>query len=372
MQKFDVVVVGAGFAGMYALHKLRELGFTVKVVEAGDGVGGTWFWNRYPGARCDVHSLEYSYQFSEELQQEWSWSEKYAPQPEILDYANHVADRFDLRRDIQFGTRIISMALQASSRWIITTHSEEKFEAQFCIMATGCLSKFNIPKFEGLKNFTGEVLHTGDWPKEEVDFEGKNVGIIGTGSSAIQAIPLIADKAKSLTVFQRTASYSIPAHNAETDKKYEESVKTDYSEFRRSNSLRFAALNNNPTPVSALELSSDERHAHYQSRWNDGGLSFLASFNDIGSNLEANKTAATFVHSKIHEIVNDKTVAELLCPKTVLGCKRLCVDTNYYQTFNRDNVKLVDIGEAGIDKISDQGVIAQGEEFSFDTLIFAT
>jgi len=372
MQKFDVVVVGAGFAGMYALHKLRELGFTVKVVEAGDGVGGTWFWNRYPGARCDVHSLEYSYQFSEELQQEWSWSEKYAPQPEILDYANHVADRFDLRRDIQFGTRIISMALQASSRWIITTHSEEKFEAQFCIMATGCLSKFNIPKFEGLENFTGEVLHTGDWPKEEVDFEGKNVGIIGTGSSAIQAIPLIADKAKSLTVFQRTASYSIPAHNAETDKKYEESVKTDYSEFRRSNSLRYAALNNNPTPVSALELSSDERHAHYQSRWNDGGLSFLASFNDIGSNLEANKTAATFVHSKIHEIVNDKTVAELLCPKTVLGCKRLCVDTNYYQTFNRDNVKLVDIGEAGIDKISDQGVIAQGEEFSFDTLIFAT
>jgi len=372
MQKFDVVVVGAGFAGMYALHKLRELGFTVKVLEAGDGVGGTWFWNRYPGARCDVNSLEYSYQFSEELQQEWSWSEKYAPQPEILDYANHVADRFDLRRDIQFSTRVISMVLQESSRWILTTHSEEKLEAQFCIMATGCLSKFNTPKFEGLKKYKAQVLHTGDWPKHEVSFEGKDVGIIGTGSSAIQAIPIIAEKAKSLTVFQRTASYSIPAHNAATNKEYEEFVKTDYAEFRRGNSLRYAALNNNPNPVSALELSSDERHAYYQSRWNDGGLSFLASFNDIGSNLEANKTAATFVNSKIHEIVKDQTVAELLCPKTVLGCKRLCVDTNYYGTFNRDNVKLVDIGETGIEKISERGVIAKGEEFSLDALIFAT
>jgi cation diffusion facilitator CzcD-associated flavoprotein CzcO len=372
MQKFDVVVVGAGFAGMYALHKLRELGFTVKVVEAGDGVGGTWFWNRYPGARCDVNSLEYSYQFSEELQQEWSWSEKYAPQPEIVEYANHVADRFDLRRDIQFTTRVISMVLQESSRWILTTHSEEKFEAQFCVMATGCLSKFNIPKFEGMENYAGEVLHTGDWPKHEVDFEGKDVGIIGTGSSAIQAIPIIAGKAKSLTVFQRTASYSIPAHNAATNKEYEESVKTNYAEFRRSNSQRYAALNNNPNPVSALELESDERRAYYQSRWNEGGLSFLASFNDIGSNLEANKTAATFVHSKIHEIVKDQAVAELLCPKTVLGCKRLCVDTNYYGTFNRDNVTLVDIAEVGIDKISERGVIARGEEFSFDTLIFAT
>ena len=372
MQKFDVVVVGAGFAGMYALHKLRELGFTVKVVEAGDGVGGTWFWNRYPGARCDVNSLEYSYQFSEELQQEWSWSEKYAPQPEIVEYANHVADRFDLRRDIQFATRVISMVLQESSRWILTTHSEEKFEAQFCVMATGCLSKFNIPKFEGMENYAGEVLHTGDWPKHEVDFEGKDVGIIGTGSSAIQAIPIIAGKAKSLTVFQRTASYSIPAHNAATNNEYEESVKTNYAEFRRSNSQRYAALNNNPNPVSALELESDERHAYYQSRWNEGGLSFLASFNDIGSNLEANKTAATFVHSKIHEIVKDQAVAELLCPKTVLGCKRLCIDTNYYGTFNRDNVTLVDIAEVGIDKISERGVIARGEEFSFDTLIFAT
>lgn len=372
MQKFDVVIVGAGFAGMYALHKLRELGFSVKVVEAGDGVGGTWFWNRYPGARCDVNSLEYSYQFSEELQQEWSWSEKYAPQPEILEYANHVADRFHLRRDIQFNTRVISIVLQESSRWIITTQNEEQFETQFCVMATGCLSKINIPKFEGLENYRGEVLHTGVWPLHEVDFGEKNVGIIGTGSSAIQAIPIVAEQAKSLTVFQRTASFSIPAHNAETDKEYEKSIKIDYAEFRRSNSLRYAALNNNPNPVSALELESDERDAYYQSRWNDGGLGFLASFNDIGINLEANKTAVTFVHGKIHEIVKDQAVAELLCPKTVLGCKRLCVDTNYYQTFNRDNVKLVDIGEAGIDKISDQGLTTKGEEFRFDTLIFAT
>lgn len=372
MQKFDVVIVGAGFAGMYALYKLRELGFSVKVFEVADGVGGTWFWNRYPGARCDVHSLEYSYQFSDELQQEWSWTEKYAPQPEILRYANHVADRFDLRRDIRFNTRVTSMTWQESSSWAITLDSEEHIEAQFCVMATGCLSVPNFPEYKGAENFRGEILHTGDWPIDGVDLTDRKIGLIGTGSSAIQAIPLIAKEAKSLTVFQRTASYSIPAHNGATDKEYEDSIKANYAEFRRENSLRYAALNNNPNPVSALEQSDEARDGYYQSRWEAGGLSFLASFNDIGSNLEANKTAAEFVHRKIHEIVEDQAVANLLCPKTALGCKRLCVDTDYYQTFNRDNVQLVDIAQAGIESITEDGLLTNGEEYSFDTLIFAT
>lgn len=375
MRKIDVAIIGAGFAGMYALYKMRELGFSARVFEAGDGVGGTWYWNRYPGARCDVNSLEYSYQFSEELQQQWCWSEKYAPQQEILDYANHVADRFELRQDMQFNTRITSMQFDAKSdTWSLKTAAEddEEIRAQFCIMATGCLSKQNIPEFEGLDEFMGSVLHTGDWPHQEVDLRGQRVGIIGTGSSAIQAIPLLAEQAQSLTVFQRTASFSIPAHNAPIDKAYESSIKENYSEFRAQNSARYAALNNRPNAVSALELDDQERQATYQARWEDGGLPFLASFNDLGISLEANKTAAEFVHSKIREIVEKPEVAELLCPKTVLGCKRLCVDTDYYQTFNRDNVTLVDISSSAIERITCNGVLSNGTEYTFDTLILAT
>lgn len=373
MKNYDVAIVGAGFAGLYALHKLRSLGFLVRVFETGDGVGGTWYWNRYPGARCDVNSLEYSYQFSAALQQEWSWSEKYAPQPEILDYANHVADRFELRKDIQFNTRVIALLFDAKKgTWLGETEDGDKFSAQFCVMATGCLSKENFPSFDGLEDFTGAVLHTGKWPHSPVEMQGKNVGIIGTGSSAIQAIPLLAEQVEVLTVFQRTASYSIPAHNAAMDKAHERFIKDIYPEFRARNSQRYAALDNHPNQISALELDAADRTAIYEARWEDGGLPFLASFNDLGSNLEANQTAADFVNAKIREIVTDPLIAERLCPKTVLGCKRLCVDTDYYQTFNRDNVTLVDVSAAPIEKITAQGLRTSEKDYSFDTLILAT
>ncbi len=372
-KQFDVIVVGAGFAGMYALHRLRSLGFSVQVFEVGDGVGGTWYWNRYPGARCDVNSLEYSYQFSQELQQQWNWSEKYAPQPEILNYANHVADRFDLRRDICFSTRVQTMTFdQKNNSWQLQTEQGEIFQASYCIMATGCLSKNNIPDFEGLDKFQGRLLHTGDWPHEKVDFSGQRVGIIGTGSSAIQAIPQIAEQAASLTVFQRTPSFSIPAHNAPMDKIYEKSIKSRYADFRQDNSKRYAALNNNPNSVSALEVSDDEREAEYEARWQAGGLAFLASFNDLAINIDANKTAAAFVRKKIHQIVEDQALAKRLCPQTVLGCKRLCVDTDYYQTFNRDNVKLIDINEDTIEKITATGLRTKDNAYELDTLILAT
>ena len=372
-QRFDVVVVGAGFAGMYALYKLRLMGLKVFVYEAGSGVGGTWYWNRYPGARCDVNSLEYSYQFSEELQQEWIWSERYSPQPEILAYANHVADRFDLIKDIQFDTKITKLIFnEDEDLWFGLTDQGEKFCAQFCIMATGCLSKQNIPDFEGLDNFQGELLHTGQWPQQPVNFSDKKVGIIGTGSSAIQSIPIIAEDAAQLTVFQRTAAFSIPAYNAPMDKEYELRIKSNYKRFRAHNSQRYAALNNNPSHLSALDVSEEERKAIYEERWLEGGLPFLASFNDLGTNEKANTTAVDFIHEKIKSIVEDSEVAELLCPKTVIGCKRLCVDTDYYKTFNRENVVLKNLNQSPIKYITDKGLKTEDAEYEFDTLILAT
>lgn len=383
IQKFDVVVVGAGFAGMYALHYLRKLGFAVRVLEIAKDVGGTWYWNRYPGARCDVASLEYSYQFSEELQQQWHWSEKYAAQAEILEYANHVADRFDLRRDIQFNTHVSAMHFSAANPsasnqggggvgWRITTDNGEIFQAQFCIMATGCLSSNNIPDFPGLDDYQGLLLHTGQWPHQEVDFAAKRVGMIGTGSSAIQIAPLIAAEADSLMIFQRTASYSIPAHNASMDADHEKTIKADYARFREQNSQRYAALNNNPNSVPALEVSAAERESNYQQRWEAGGLPFLASFSDLATSLEANKTAAEFIRNKIRGIVKDPIVAELLCPQTVMGCKRLCVDSDYYQTFNRDNVSLIDVNACPIERITSAGIKTANQEYEFDVLIMAT
>ena len=383
IQEFDVVVVGAGFAGMYALHYLRKLGFAVRVLEIAKDVGGTWYWNRYPGARCDVASLEYSYQFSEELQQQWHWSEKYAAQAEILEYANHVADRFDLRRDIQFNTHVSAMHFSAANPsasnqggggvgWRITTDNGEIFQAQFCIMATGCLSSNNIPDFPGLDDYQGLLLHTGQWPHQEVDFAAKRVGMIGTGSSAIQIAPLIAAEADSLMIFQRTASYSIPAHNASMDADHEKTIKADYARFREQNSQRYAALNNNPNSVPALEVSAAERESNYQQRWEAGGLPFLASFSDLATSLEANKTAAEFVRNKIRGIVKDPIVAELLCPQTVMGCKRLCVDSDYYQTFNRDNVSLIDVNACPIERITSAGIKTANQEYEFDVLIMAT
>jgi cyclohexanone monooxygenase len=370
----DAVVVGAGFAGLYMLHRLRGLGLTARVFEAGAGVGGTWYWNRYPGARCDVESMDYSYSFSEELQQEWRWTERYAAQPEILRYANHVADRFDLRRDIQFETRVTRAVFdEAAARWTIETDRGDRVAARFCIMATGCLSDAQVPDFEGLRTFAGPWYHTGRWPHEGVDFTGQRVGIIGTGSSAIQSIPIIARQAHHLFVFQRTPNFSMPAQNALLDPEYERRVKADYADFRRQARESRVGFVVDRSGDSALAVSAEEREREYEKRWRRGGLGFSAAYTDLLISQEANDTAAEFFRAKIRSIVRDPAVADLLCPQTYpLGTKRLCVDTDYYATFNRDNVTLVDVRAAPIEAITPHGVRTRGGEYAVDALVFAT
>ena len=280
--QFDAIVVGAGFAGLYMLHRLRGLGLTAKVYETGDDVGGTWYWNRYPGARCDVESMEYSYQFSDALQQEWEWTERYAPQPEILRYANHVADRFDLRRDIDFDTSVASAHFDdAHACWRIRTGTGRTVTATHCIMATGCLSSANKPKFKGLETFKGAVYHTGLWPHEPVDFTGLRVGIIGTGSSAVQSIPIIAGQASHLTVFQRTPNYAVPAHNGPLAPDVQRAVKANYAELRQRARQMRNGIAWPVTQKSALEVTREERRAEYEARWARGGLSFSGSFMDL-------------------------------------------------------------------------------------------
>jgi cyclohexanone monooxygenase len=368
---FDAIVVGAGFGGLVMLYRLRERGFRTRVFEAGSGIGGTWFWNRYPGARCDIESLEYSYQFSEELQQEWEWSERYATQPEILRYIEHVADRFDLRRDIQLDTRVLAAHWsERDARWTVET-DRGSATARFCIMATGCLSSANLPDFAGRDSFAGATYHTGRWPHGGVDFTGQRVAVIGTGSSAIQSIPLIAEQAAHLTVFQRTPNYSIPAHNAALAPEIVREVKTDYAGFRHRNAGQPFGANFPPNPVFAFQVTAEERERAYERRWQIGGLGFVTAFGDLLFDPTANATAAEFVRGKIREIVRDAKVAELLSPQQVIGCKRLCVDTGYYATFNRPNVSLVDVSKAAIE-ITPSGVRVAGTEHAVDAIVFAT
>jgi cyclohexanone monooxygenase len=371
----DAVVVGAGFAGMYMLHRLRGLDLTTRVFEAASDVGGTWYWNRYPGARCDVESMEYSYGFSDDLQQEWEWSERYAPQPDILRYANHVADRFDLRRDIQFDTKVVSATFdEHAGRWSVQTDRGDELSAQFLIMATGCLSSTNVPDFEGKDSFRGATYHTGRWPHEGVDFTGKRVGVIGTGSSAIQAIPIIAEQAAELTVFQRTATYAVPAHNRPLDPEEQQAIKADYAGLRERNRQSMVAFGSR-TPSNdafASMADEDERHRVFEARWQQGGLQFLGAFGDLLFDPNANDLAAEFVRRKIRETVHDPEVADLLSPRTVIGCKRLCVDTGYYATFNRPNVKLVDVSDAPIEAITPAGLRTGGVEYELDCIVFAT
>src|SRR5690349_9831131 len=371
--EFDVVIVGAGFAGLYMLYRLRNLGFSVRVFEAGGGVGGTWYWNRYPGARCDVESMQYSYQFSDDLQQEWEWTERYATQPEILRYANHVADRFDLRKDIELDTRVMVAAFDnTTSRWHIETEDGRRMSARFCIMATGCLSCTNTPKFEGLERFAGAVYHTGRWPHEPVDFTGKRVGVIGTGSSAIQAIPVIAAQAEHLYVFQRTPYYTVPARNAPLTRDVVQNIKANYAQLRSNAKQMFAGIDFHLNQQSALDASADERRREYEARWQHGGVTFMGSFTDLLFNKEANDTAAQFVRDKIRETVRDPAIAAALSPRYIIGCKRLCVDTDYYATYNRPNVTLVDLGGAPIEAITATGVKVAGKEYSVDSLVLAT
>jgi cyclohexanone monooxygenase len=373
--RFDAVVVGAGFAGLYMLHKLRGLGLAVRVYEAGGGVGGTWYWNRYPGARCDVESIEYSYGFDEELEQQWEWTERYAAQPEILRYLEHVADRFDLRRDIVFNTRVSSATFDDdANRWTIRTEHGDEVAAQFLIMATGCLSAANIPHLDGMDDYGGRIFHTGRWPHEPVDFTGLKVGVIGTGSSAIQSIPIIAEQADELVVFQRTPNYSVPAHNRPLTREELAEAKRNYRDLRRANRRSMVGFGGwlAPSEHSALAVDDETRRKILDERWERGGLTFLGGFTDSLLLPEANEMVAEYVRGKIRGIVKDPVVAEKLSPKQVIGCKRLCVDTGYFDTFNRDNVRLVDINDDPIERLTKTGLETKGESFDFDVIVFAT
>ena len=384
-EKLHVLVVGAGFAGMYILKMLKDAGYNVLVVEEADGVGGTWYWNRYPGARCDVPSLEYSYGFSDDLQQEWEWSSKYSTQPEILEYANHVANRFDLKRYIRFGQRVMSATyLEETKSWYVVTSSGNQFESKYCIMATGSISAINKPRFAGLDSFKGDWYLTGRWPHENVDLSGKSVGIIGTGSTGVQTIPMIAEKAKQLTVFQRTANYSIPARNRSLGPEEVKEIKSNYGAVRERQRQTKAGImvrieedfdnymTVNPGMKSALEVSEDERAKEYQQRWEKGFHGFLAGYTDIGLNENANETAAEFVRSKIRETVKDPATAEILSPKDTIGCKRLCADTNYFETYNKENVSLIDLNQTPIETLVPEGIKTSEKVFELDVVIFAT
>jgi cation diffusion facilitator CzcD-associated flavoprotein CzcO len=374
-QNLDVVIVGAGFAGLYMLHRARGLGLSARVLEAGGGVGGTWYWNRYPGARCDVESLQYSYQFSDDLQQEWEWSERYASQPEILRYLEHVADRFELRPDLQFDTRVTEAHFdEGAGRWRVRTEAGEVFSAQFVVMATGCLSAANTPEIPGASTFAGSTYHTGRWPHTGVDLSGRCVGVIGTGSSAVQSIPILAREARQLIVFQRTATYSVPAWNGPMDPAEQAETKAHYAAFRAANSQSLTAIGDRRprTEQMALAVTEAERRAEYETRWNDGGLAFLGAFADLLFDPQANDTAASFVRERIRDIVHDPATAETLSPDQVIGCKRLCVDTGYYDTFNRPNVHLVDLRTTPISAITPDGITTTATHFELDAIVYAT
>jgi cation diffusion facilitator CzcD-associated flavoprotein CzcO len=372
--EFDAVVVGAGFAGMYMLYRLRNLGLAGTVLEAGDGVGGTWYWNRYPGARCDSESYYYSYSFSDELQQEWEWTERYPEQPEILRYLNHVADRFDLRRDIRFGRRVVEAVFDdAANRWQIRTDGGERYSARYLVTAVGCLSAANIPRLPGLDAFAGRWYHTGRWPHEGVDLTGRRVGVVGTGSTGIQTIPAIAELAEHVTVFQRTANYSIPARNGPMTPAFQRAVKADYDTIRRK---QRESTNGHPfdmNPHSALSVSEEERRTAYEGAWERGGLAFRATFADLLTSKEANDTASDFIRAKIRETVRDTRTAENLVPRDhPFATKRPPIDTDYFETFNRDNVTLVDVREQPIVEVVPEGVRTVSATYPIDSLVFAT
>jgi cation diffusion facilitator CzcD-associated flavoprotein CzcO len=373
---YDVVIVGAGFAGLYMLHRLRAQGFSARIYEAGGGVGGTWYWNRYPGARCDVESLEYSYSFSDELRREWRWSERYAAQPEILRYLNHVADRFDLRPDIEFNTRTTSATFDESKNiWTIETDRGQPVSARFCVMATGCLSAAKVPEYRGIEAFQGKWYHTAHWPHEGVDFTGQKVAVIGTGSSGIQSIPIIARQASHLYVFQRTPNFSLPAQNRPLTPEALEDWQENGSKYREiAKTTPFGFLIQAEPPTrSPMETPAEERERVYEDAWRAGGFGILAAFKDLFSTQESNDTAADFVRNKIRGVVRDPAVAEKLAPKDhPIGTKRPCIDTGYFETYNRDNVTLIDVRATPIDEITSTGLRTTDREFTLDSIVFAT
>ena len=370
----DAVVVGAGFAGLYALHKLRSQGLSVRAFEAAPDVGGTWYYNRYPGARCDVESVDYCYSFSEELQQEWIWTEKYATQSEILRYINHVADRFDLRRDIRLSSRVVSAVFDEHTlRWTVTTDTGEVVAARFCLMATGALSAAMTPEFAGLEAFGGDVYHTGHWPHEPVDFTGKRVAVIGTGSSGIQTVPVVAEQAGELFVFQRTPNYSVPARNEPLTVEQAAEIKANYRERRR---LSWRSGGGSPyigATRMTMEVSPEERHAAFEKRWQLGGVLFSKTFPDQMSDLEANDEARRFYEQKVRAVIDEPNVANLLIPTDhPIGTKRICTDSNYFQTFNKPNVSLISVRDTPIESIDATGINTSAAHYDVDMIVFAT
>jgi len=371
-REIDAVVVGAGFGGLYMLHKLRELGVSVQGFEAGSNVGGTWYWNRYPGARCDVPSLFYSYTWSEELQKDWRWSEKYAAQPEILAYANHVADRFDLRPLVAFDTRVLSATFdEVADRWHIVTDRGDDVSARWVVMATGCLSTPRAPPISGVESFAGATYHTGAWPHEGVDFSGRRVGVIGTGSSGIQSIPVIASQAEHVTVFQRTPNFSVPANNTPlTDKDIEDFWKMypGYIAMVKGPGMGFGG-----NAANALAATPEERRQRFEEFWGVGGAGFLAAWGGVVTDIDVNNEAADFVREKIAATVKDPETAEALKPYDhPIGTKRICVDTDYYATYNRPNVTLVNLRKTPIEAITPEGVRTSAATYPLDALVFAT
>ena len=374
---FDAVVIGAGFSGMGMLRRLRdEMGLSVQVYEAGSGVGGTWYWNRYPGARCDSESYTYCFTFSKELLQEWSWSGRYPEQPEILTYLNHVADRFNLRSNIQFDTKVTSATfLEDRNLWEIETDQGDRVTARHLITGIGCISTGNIPKIKGLDSFEGDWYHTGNWPHHPVDFSGKRVAVIGTGSSGVQSIPVIAEQAEHLTVFQRTPQFTVPARHASIDSKFiEEEVKPQYDAIVEREKWTRGGAPVAPEAGSALALTEEERNSVYEKFWAVGGNDFIyGSFDDILGNKEANDTVAEFIRSKIRETVKDPETSQKLLPLDhPYGSKRALMDTNYFETYNRENVYLVDLRQTPIQEITAKGIRTSEEDFDFDVIVFAT
>jgi cation diffusion facilitator CzcD-associated flavoprotein CzcO len=373
--ELDALVVGAGFSGLYQLHCLRDrLGLTVKVLEAGGGVGGTWYWNRYPGARCDSESHVYWYTFSSDLMREWEWSERYPGQAEIMRYLNFVADRFDLKRDIQFNCRVASAHYdEIANRWRVRTEQGETYVVKFLITAVGCLSTANVPNFPGLKDFKGDWYHTGQWPHEGVDFTGKRVGMIGTGSTGIQAAPVIAAQAKHLTVFQRTANYSVPARNVPLTPEFKQYVKQHAEDIRATTHETLNGMGFKIENRKAVETSAEEREKIYEAAWERGGLQFRATFQDMLIDKAANDTAADFVKRKIRTIVKDPKTAALLSDiDHPYAAKRPPIDTDYFETYNRSNVTLVDVKSMPIQAITPAGVRTAEAEYPLDIIVFAT
>jgi len=372
----DAIIVGAGFSGMYMLHSLRDrLGLSTRVFEAAAGVGGTWYWNRYPGARCDSDSYIYCYTFDKQLLQEWEWTERYPEQPEILRYLNHVADRFDLRRDITFGTRVTGATFdEETTGWRIRTDRGDVVSARYFITAVGALSATNVPKFKGLESFKGKWYHTSQWPHGGVDFTGKWVGVVGTGATAVQAIPEIAQQAKHLTVFQRTPNYCVPARNGKVDPDVVKARKADYDGIVKRIRNSFFGFELNFIEKSVLKTTPEEREREFDRHWDNGGFGFwLANYQDMFFVKEANDLCADYLKRKIRSTVKDPVVAEKLIPKTYpYGTKRQPLDTNYYETFNKDNVLLVDASNAPIEEITSKGIRVGGQEHELDIIVFAT